>query len=160
MRQPYQVLVFPYRKINKEYQFCIFFREDLKVWQGIAGGVDDNESIIIAAKREAFEEANIKKTAAFIKLESSTKISVIDVVGEFLWGKDTYLITEFAFGVDAQNEKIKLSFEHLEYKWTNYDDAIKLLNWDSNKTALWELNERLKRRDMNESTISNINNTI
>lgn len=35
--------------------------------------------------------------------------------------------------------------EKREFKWCTYDEAIKLLEWDSNKTALWELNERLKK---------------
>lgn len=29
-------------------------------------------------------------------------------------------------------------------KWCSYDDANKLLEWDSNRVALWELNQRLK----------------
>lgn len=33
MRKPYQVLVFPYKKIEGEFKYAIFLREDLKVWQ-------------------------------------------------------------------------------------------------------------------------------
>ncbi len=36
-----------------------------------------------------------------------------------------------------------LSHEHIELKWECFENADSLLNWDSNKTALWELNERL-----------------
>lgn len=42
------------------------------------------------------------------------------------------------------NEEIRLSDEHSEFKWVAYDEAIKLLNFDSNKTALWELKMRLE----------------
>ena len=31
-------------------------------------------------------------------------------------------------------------------EWLTYEEAIKKLTWDSNKNALWELNERLKRK--------------
>ena len=34
-------------------------------------------------------------------------------------------------------------------KWVNYDNAMQKLKYDSNKTALWELNERLKNRRKN-----------
>ena len=40
-----------------------------------------------------------------------------------------------------------LSSEHKEYRWVKYDEAMRLLKYDSNKTALWELNERLKMKE-------------
>ena len=38
-----------------------------------------------------------------------------------------------------------LGDEHSEIKWASYEEAKELLKFDSNKNALWELNERLKR---------------
>lgn len=146
MREPIQVLVFPYRKVQSEFQYAIFQREDLKVWQGIAGGVEDEESVIDAARREANEEAGIDMNAEIIELDTFTTMPVTNITKGFLWGRDVYLVKEFSFGINAQNEEIKISFEHLQYEWVNYENAIKMLNWDSNKTALWELNERLRRK--------------
>ena len=45
--------------------------------------------------------------------------------------------------------KIILSDEHEKMEWVNYNNAMKKLKYDSNKTALWELNERLKNRRKN-----------
>lgn len=161
MRKPYQVLVFPYKKIEGKLKYAIFLREDLKVWQGIAGGGECGETVLTSAKREAYEEANISSNAKFEKLDSYTKIPVVDVVGSFKWGDKTFLVEEFCFGVNAQEENIKISSEHLKYEWVSYDEAIQRLKWDSNKTALWELNQKLKRRkNCYESTISGIDNTI
>jgi dATP pyrophosphohydrolase len=42
---------------------------------------------------------------------------------------------------------IAISREPTAYRWLSYEEAVKLLRWDSNKTALWELNERLRRGD-------------
>lgn len=36
--------------------------------------------------------------------------------------------------------------EHAAYHWATYVEAIDMLHWDSNKTALWELNHRLLRK--------------
>ena len=59
-RAKYQVLVIPYHVENGNVKYCIFKRNDMKVWQFIAGGgEDEDETIIISAKREAYEEANI-----------------------------------------------------------------------------------------------------
>ncbi|WP_207650683.1 hypothetical protein [Clostridium sp. DSM 8431] len=61
-----------------------------------------------------------------------------------MWGEDTFVIPKYSFGVLATDDVLKLSNEHTEYRWCSYDEAINLLEWDSNKTSLWELNERLK----------------
>ena len=66
-------------------------------------------------------------------------------------GPDTYVIPEYAFAVEIRNDdNIQLSNEHKEYKWVEYDEAIKKLKYDSNKTALWELNERIKNDALKE----------
>ena len=59
----------------------------------------------------------------------------------------TYLlidIPEYCFGVKIEGTEIKLSKEHLEYKVCSYEEAYSMLRYDGNKTALWELNMRLK----------------
>ena len=41
------------------------------------------------------------------------------------------------------NLNLKISSEHTEYKWVDFSDANKMLEFDGNKNALWELHERL-----------------
>jgi dihydroneopterin triphosphate diphosphatase len=56
------------------------------------------------------------------------------------------VVTERAFGVYLDDDQdITLASEHTEYRWVPYEEASRLLRWDSNRTALWELNERLRR---------------
>jgi len=146
MRRPIQVLVLPYKYCSNQIQFLIFKRSDLNVWQGIAGGVEENETVYQAAKREANEEAGIPYKSKFIKLDSKSTIPVNFIHGDFYWGKDIYNAIEYCFGVCVNEENIILSDEHLEYKWVTYEEAFKLFKWDSNRNALWELNERIKRK--------------
>ncbi len=61
------------------------------------------------------------------------------------WPEDILVIPEFCFAVDATAHGIKLSKEHSEYVWAPYEMAMKNLKWDSNKNALWELNERIAK---------------
>ena len=147
MRKPHQILVFPYKKdADGNYLYGIFSRVgNFERWQGIAGGVEDGESYLEACRRELNEEAGISYDAKIIELESISTIPVVNIVKDFIWGMDTYLIYEHCFGVDATSEEIKLSREHDKMEWLNYEDAVSRLQWDSNKNALWELNERLKR---------------
>lgn len=146
MRQPYETLIFPYKKEENEYKFAIFLRKDKKIWQGICGGGEEGETILETAKRETYEESKIKNNSNFIKLDTITTIPVTSVTGKFSWGDDVFLVKEYCFGVDATGQEIKLSEEHIEFRWLNYEEAKKLLKYDSDKTALWELNERLKRK--------------
>jgi dihydroneopterin triphosphate diphosphatase len=146
MRAPYQVLIFPYIITNHSTQYAIFNRSDYGYWQGIACGGEDGETPIESAKREAFEEAGILKECPYIELDSVASLPVEDVVGKFLWGEDVYIIKEFSFGVKVPTTDISLSKEHLNYKWLSFDEALTLLKWDSNKTAMWELNKRLLKQ--------------
>ena len=148
MRQPHQILAFPYKKQNDDtYLYGIFCRTGKNErWQGIAGGVESGETWLEAARREANEEAGISYEAKIIELESISTIPVLNVAKEFIWGEETYLIYEHCFGIDVENENIKLSHEHTKMEWLTYEEAIKKMTWDSNKNALWELNERLKRK--------------
>jgi dATP pyrophosphohydrolase len=142
-RAPYQVLVFPYRVINKSTQFALFKREGNSVWQGIAGGGEDDEQPLQAAKREAYEEAGIPFDNKYLVLDSLTTMPILAIQSEFIWGNKHIIIPEYSFGVESSNVNIVLSNEHLNYKWLEYNDAINMLRWDSNKTALWELNYRV-----------------
>lgn len=146
MRAPYQVLIFPYIKTDDSIQYAIFNRSDYGYWQGIAGGGEDGETPIESAKREAFEEAGIIRECPYITLDSVSSLPVEDVVGGFLLGEEVYVIKEFSFGVKVPTKNISLSKEHFNYKWLCFEEAVTLLKWDSNKTALWELNKRLLKQ--------------
>ena len=148
MRQPHQILAFPYKKSGDNYLYGIFCRiGKIERWQGIAGGVEEGETYLEACKREANEEAGISYNAKVIELESISTMPVVNVAKNFLWGEDVYLIYEHCFGIDASEEEIKLSHEHTKMEWLTYEEALEKLKWDSNRNALWELNEKLKRKE-------------
>ena len=119
----------------------------MKCWQWISGGMEDfDKNLIDTAKRELYEETGIKDKVVIENLEIVTKIPVVNVVGDFIWGKDVFYSEEYGLTVNISGQEINLSNEHEEHRWVNYDQAQELLKYDSNKSALWELNEKLKRR--------------
>ena len=144
-RQPYQVLIFPYIKTKEGYLYAIFKRKDLNFWQGISGGGENSETPIQSAKREAFEETKINKSSKFIKLDSMTTIPIANV-GSYKWGENIFVLLEYSFGVEVLSKKLDIGEEHSTYKWLPYEEAEKLLKYDSNKSALWELNYRLTKK--------------
>jgi dATP pyrophosphohydrolase len=145
-RAPFQVLVLSSRHSQDEYpQYAVFKRRDEEYWQFIAGGGENTEKPIESAKREAFEEAGISPESEYTILVSRTTIPVEGVTGEFTWGKEVYVIPEYTFGVKLGSDTIILSSEHTECRWVSYKNAVAMLKWDSNKSALWELNARITK---------------
>ena len=144
LRAPFQILVLPYRKNNNKFEFAVFRRADAGYWQGIAGGGEDAESPPEAAKRELLEETGIKSNN-LQKLQFYSHVPKTEFAAHKAWSGDIYVIPEYYFMVELCNEKIKLSDEHTEYRWVDYETAYGLLHWQSNKVGLWELNERLKK---------------
>ncbi len=73
MRERYQVLVIPFM-FEPELKVAIFQRSDDSYWQFIAGGGENGEEPIEAAKRESFEEAGIGPENEFIKLDTVSSV--------------------------------------------------------------------------------------
>lgn len=144
-RAPFQVLVFPFTKTGPGFRFAVFRRNIATggYWQGIAGGGEEGERPEDAARREAAEEAGTPMDAALVRLDTVTMIPVTSVCG-FRWGNDVLVIPEYAFGLEMQSESLMLSGEHTEYLWGDIGSVLELMKWDSNRTALWELNYRLE----------------
>lgn len=146
-RAPYQVLVIPYRILEEGgIVYAIFRREPISggYWQAIAGGGEGQETPLDAAKREAAEEAGIPGSAHFLTLDCSCMIPVVNISG-FVWGPDVLVIPEYCFGVQCEDAALRLSREHDQYRWVDYELAHTALRFDSNKSALWELDLRLRR---------------
>jgi dATP pyrophosphohydrolase len=148
-RVPLQVLVLPYRyAAGGAIEYAVLRRRDHSdaCWQGVAGGVEEGESVEEAARREMREEAGIPLDALLLPLDSRASVPAVEFRDRDLWAPDVYVVTEHAFGVRIEDgQSIVLSGDHVEYRWVRYREAAALLRWDGNRTALWELNERLSR---------------
>ena len=144
MRAPFQILAIPYRIVDGTPKYCAFHRSDCDVWQFIAGGGEDAEIPLEAAEREVMEEAGVRSDS-WIELKSLSylPVTVISEKCRRHWNGDVYVIPEYTFGFECCADT-KLSREHTECAWLTYDEAMKKLKWDSNRTALYELNCRLE----------------
>lgn len=145
-RAKYQVLIIPFHIANEHVKYCIFHRSDRDTWQFIAGGgEDEDESILMSAKREAYEEAKIDTHSKFIPLDTMCSIPTFCFEGAGKnWGEDCLVIPEYSFAVMLDVLKLHVSDEHAGYEWVDYDTAFKRLKYDSNRTALWELDNKIK----------------
>lgn len=143
-RAPFQVLVYPYRNLNNFYEYAVFLRTDNGIWQTVAGGGEDNETPLEAARRELGEETGIFPANSFIQLQTIEPIRVTEFRSSYRWGEDIYVIPQYCFGVDVGEAQIQLSCEHCEVRWLSYAEAQGLIYHEGNRTALWELDARLR----------------
>ncbi|TPV95354.1 MAG: NUDIX domain-containing protein [Myxococcales bacterium FL481] len=142
-RAPAQVLVLPYRGAYSTFEVAVFRRRDYDLWQFVSGGVEEGELVADAARREAWEEAGIERTAALVRLDSTTTIPACWFHAWSAWPTEVLVVPEHAFAVDVGDRVLRLSDEHSEFAWLQPVAAMQRLRFDSNKNALWELQERL-----------------
>lgn len=136
MEEFFQINVIIYQVIDNEPLFLLLKRTKIRggFWQGVSGGVNDGETNKEAAVRELWEETGIKK---FIK--------IIGDVYYFEFRAGDNLGRENVFGVEVQKGTIiKKSDEHSKYCWCSFEEALKLLKYDSNKIAFSKLYKMIK----------------
>src|SRR4051794_15236450 len=128
-RAPLQVLVIPYRRLKSDrgepnhlLEYALFSRADYLCWQFIAGGTEDRESPLGAAKREAYEEAGINPECDYLALDTRSSIPVYHFAESRTWGESLFVVPEFSFGVDASGLLLRVSVEHREFRWLPYAD--------------------------------------
>ncbi|HOX39951.1 MAG TPA: NUDIX domain-containing protein [Candidatus Brocadiia bacterium] len=143
MRAPFQILVLPFRGNPPTVEYAVFRRSDGSYWQFIAGGGEDAEAPIEAAIREAWEEAAIPRDELFFPLDSRNTVPVLELAGRLLWGPDVLVVPEYTFGVRVDGIELRISSEHTEYRWADYETCRQMLHWRSNMNALHELNHRV-----------------
>jgi dATP pyrophosphohydrolase len=144
-----QVIVIAFRlREAHDPEYAPLRTSDDAKWQPIAGGAEDFEMPSEAARREAFEEAGLPTSVPLYALQSLDSVPVIHFQVRDLWPADLYVVPQFSFGADATDVEIEISDEHTRIEWLDYDSATALLAYQSNATALWELHQRLKRRDL------------
>lgn len=107
--------------------------------KGKIGDVTKGEKSKDAVIREAEEEAGIKD----LRFKEGFKHRI-----NYFFKKEnrTYFKTVTFFLAETKNKKVKLSYEHTDYKWLEYEDALKQLTYNNAKNALRKADNFLKKR--------------
>ena len=144
MREPYQILIFPYRFLQNEIEILIGCRNDNGYWQAISGGGENGENQLETAIRELKEETNLTGVN-WVKLDSMCMLPKIYFQGHEKWHNYPFVIPAYSFMVEAVGVT-KVSSEHSELKWCSLPEAESILKYDSNKIAVWEIGQRLRSK--------------
>lgn len=127
-----QVEAIVFKIVNNEVLFLLLKRNERKggFWQPITGGVNEGEDLILAVKRELFEETGIEKC-----------LRTISDVHYFEFDTKEYgILKEYVYAIEVTHDtNIKISSEHTDMKWCNLDDSLALLKYEDNKTSFKKL---------------------
>ena len=146
MRAKYNTQIITYY-ISEVPLYCVLKREDMKIWQFVAGGGEGDEIPKLGASRELCEEIGVCEIDINLMESLDTIGSVPSNLFEVFresWKEGLYVIPVYTYAYKMTQTDIELSEEHLDYKWVTYNQAMELLHFDLDKTALWELEMRIK----------------
>ena len=149
-RQPHNVLVFPFRRDVESALFLLLRRSDDGVWQGVCGGVEGEESTRDAAVRELREEVGTTQDPPLSPLSMVGGAPRSVFGGDAYWPDHVYIVEKHYFGADFSGlgDEVHLSREHTHFEWLGYEAAYERLEYCDERTALWELNERIQKSDL------------
>jgi len=138
-----QVHIISYNPEMRDYKHLLLKRsaEDKiypNLWQAITGEVIGNETPLECAIRETMEEIHLQPINKW----------VVPVVGTFYNYRENSInfVPIFAFEVKF-NDEVKLSNEHSEYKWLDYNVALDYMKLPSHREGLIALNKYILTSD-------------
>jgi 8-oxo-dGTP pyrophosphatase MutT (NUDIX family) len=142
------IFVVVYSKKSNQIEYLVLKRKlHWNGWEFPKGGLKLLESKKRAVKREVEEETGLKvlEIRKFkFKGSYDYKKELKDRPG--IKGQRFYL-----FSAEVKKNKINLEKnkdkEHSDYRWLNFDDALRKLTWPNQKKCLKEVNSLLKQKD-------------
>lgn len=134
-----------YSNIDNEISYLILKRKLHWIgWEFPKSGIEPKESLMNCVKRELKEETGLKPL----------EIKKLNISGKYNYNKEfkdrprikgqTF---EGVYAVKTKfNKKIKLSYEHSNFKWLNFEKAYELLTWKNQKQVLKEVHKELLKK--------------
>jgi len=127
-----------FRRENNEIKYLLI-KYGWGHWEFPRGGIEKGESIEETAKREIREETGIEDVN-FVKGFKEWIKFFFKQEGENIMKIATFLLAE------TKTEEIRLSHEHDDYLWLNYEDALEKLTFDNSKKIIEKAHDFLSKK--------------
>ncbi|NMJ86805.1 MAG: NUDIX domain-containing protein [Thaumarchaeota archaeon] len=102
-------------------------------WDFPKGNIEEGEAEMETVRREIKEETSIDSIEFINGFRKKIKYNYKR--------REKFVYKEVIFYLSETKDKnVKLSFEHKDYAWLNYNDAMKLLTYKNAKIILEEVN--------------------
>ena len=130
-----------FHQISDGIKFLIMKRAKTKMyehlWQGVAGKIEVGETAPEAAIRELEEETGFEPVRMF----------VADHVSKFYETHGDRINLVPVFGIEVDREDVKISDEHCDFKWLDFETARDTLVWKGQKEGITAVNNMLNSND-------------
>ena len=123
---------------DKEVLYYLLLHYQAGHWDFPKGNIEEGEQVTETVRRETKEETGIEDIEFIQEFEEEI---------EYFYqreGKKIYKTVIF-FLSRTKTKKVKLSFEHQDFEWLNYEKALKRLTHKNAKGILKKANEVLLR---------------
>ena len=130
-----------FRQTDGALRFLLLKRNKDKLyehlWQGVAGKIEGNETASEAAIRELREETGLEPVRMF----------VADYVSRFYEAHQDRINLVPVFGIEVDSVEVKLSEEHVDYKWVDIYEALDTLVWRGQKEGIQTIYDMVMNND-------------
>ena len=111
-------------------------------WDFVKGKMEKGEKEEETVKRELFEETGINSLQIHQGFNEKVEYNY------YKKNSKVHKIVSYYLAETDQKE-IKLSFEHLDYKWSDYEDLMKLITFENSREILNKGNKLIKNLTKN-----------
>ena len=130
-----------FRQTDGGLRFLLLKRNKDKLyehlWQGVAGKIEGDETAFEAAIRELKEETSLEPVRMF----------VADYVSRFYESHQDRINLVPVFGIEVDSSEVKLSKEHVDYKWVDIYEALDTLVWRGQKESIQTVYDMVVNND-------------
>jgi len=130
-----------FRQTDDGLKFLLLKRNQDKLyehlWQGVAGKIEGDETASEAAIRELREETRLEPVRMF----------VADHVSRFYESHQDRINLVPVFGIEVDSVEVKLSKEHVDYKWVDIYEALDTLVWRGQKEGIQTVYDMVMNND-------------
>lgn len=130
------------KKVEKIFYLVLHYHFKGDYWDFPRGKIEKEETEKQTAEREIKEETGLEKIK-FVEGFCETTHWFYRLKGENIYKEAVYFLAE------THEEKVKISHEHLEYLWIEYEDAMKTLTYENTKKILKAAHAFLQKREAN-----------
>ena len=111
-------------------------------WDFVKGNIEEGEEEEETVKRELFEETGINNLEIHQGFNEKVQYNY------YKKNNKVHKIVSYYLAETNQKE-VKLSYEHLDYKWSDYEDLMKSITFENSREVLKKGNERINNPTKN-----------
>lgn len=128
-----------FKKQGSNFKFLCLKRSDNSkvhpgIWQIVTAKIDNGEKAYETARREVREETGLRPYNLY----------VAPSINYFYNSRDDSINLIPVFMAEVDSDNVKISDEHSEYEWLNFENAYDKIHWESQKKMLAEAYNHLK----------------